>query len=217
MVLHARNKRSAVDPQNQRGLSYLCGIKDVQGNPDEVSLEFIQPVVDVSFDGYAKLNDYHQLLHCIEVGKSIAGVQSQTVNILSYGNATGADQQIIVPIGYNFVSWGFKVHVTVDAAGAAALHNKWFSMELEMIHPVGNYVTKWHAGDYFVSGVQQYHPGYHYSENITREHLHVIPAGCALIFVVWIHDGSNFPANTTLHYCLMGQAVPEGAAIPYAV
>lgn len=215
MMLHNRDKRSAVDPRNQRGLEYILGINEPQVNPDEVDLSDIKPVIDMNMEGYARLNDYNNLIGCTQAGGvSVAGLQTRTWRVLSVQNAVGADQQILVPVGMNFVSWGIKVYLQTDAAGAAVLAGKYISLEFEMITPLGYNVTKYHGTGHCSASVELYAPGHFEFTPMDRTQICIVPAGCAMQFTWWVQDGTNFPANTDVYYNWVGQAVPEGAPIP---
>jgi len=218
LMMDSRAKRSAIDPRNQRGLEYTLGIKEPQSNPDEVDLTDVKPVIDMNMQGYARLNDYTKLLECHEsMGDPISGLQTKTWRCLSVQNAVGAEPQILVPVGHNFVSWGIKVYLFTNAAGAAALAGKYISLEFEMITPTGQNVTKYHGVTQCNAGILLYAPGHYWLHRLTREHICVVPAGCAMQFTWWLQDGTNFPANTEIFYTWVGQAIPEGAPIPMGI
>lgn len=216
-MLHSRDRRSAIDMGGQRGLAYITGINEPQTNPEEVETNSIKPVIDMAFNGFAKLNDYDHLIDCAESGSTIAGLQTKTWRVLSYGNASGADQQIVVPVGYNFLVWGIKQHIYFDAAGAAAYNGKYISSEVLMTTPTGTEITKWHGTGHVSSSAVLYAPGHYEFSPLTRENVCVIPAGSILTIVWWSQDGSNFPANTDVIYAIVGQAFPVGAPMPYGI
>lgn len=218
--LQSRNLRSSVDPRNMRGLPYVLGVKGVQSNPDEVDLATTQPVIDMNMEGFARLNDYDRLLSCQSVAllTPLVGLQTKTVRILSVQNAVGADAQILVPVGYNFLVWGAKAYYILNAAGAAALAGEYVSLEIEMITPLNVNITKYHGTGHVSASCEQYHPGHYEYSPLTRENLCVVPAGCALTLTVWIQDGAlTFPAASYLRWAMVGQAMPEGAPMPVAV
>lgn len=218
MMLHDKNKRSAVDPRNMRGIEYVLGVKETQTNPDEVDLTDVKPVIDMNMEGYARLNDYDQLLECYTpVAVSISGLSTKTWRCLSVQNPVGLDPQIVVPVSYNFLSWGIKVYLQTNAAGAAALAGKYISLEFEMFTPFGRTITKYHGTTQCVAGVQLYAPGHYWLHGLTRENICLIPAGCAMQFTWWLQDGTNFPANTGVYYSWCGQAFPAGAPIPMGI
>jgi hypothetical protein len=218
MMLHDKDKRSAVDPRNMRGLEYILGIKETQSNPDEVDLSDVKPVIDMNMEGYARLNDYDRLLECYtSVPVSVAGQQTHTWRCLSVQTPVGLDPQIVVPVSYNFYFWGIKVFLMTDNAGAAAMNGTWQTLEFEMITPLGHNVTKYYSTMKMDSGILHYAPGHYDALPLTRENLYLIPAGCALQFTWWRQFGGNFPANTTVSYSMCGQAVPPGAPIPWGV
>lgn len=202
-----------INPRNQGGLRYLFDIADPQSNPEFVDMGAIQPVIDTNFNGFAKLNDYTKTESCEQLSDSIAGVQTKTWRILSYGNASGADTQVVVPVGHNYVVWGIKQHIYFDAAGATAFSGKYISSELLMTGPDGVQTTSWHGTGHVSSGCLLYAPGHYEFSQLTRENVRILPAGSILELVWWVQDGSNFPANTVVRYALAGQAVPEGAPL----
>lgn len=206
-----------INPGNQQGLRYLFDIADPQSNPENIDMTAIQPVVDMNFGGFAKLHDYTNLLSCAEPASSIAGVQSKTWTILCYGNATTADQQVIVPVGHHFVSFGIKMHIYFNAAGAAAVNGKYISSEVLMIAPSGTEITRYHMTFVAASGCLLYAPGFQNTEVINRQHLCVVPAGSKINVVFWLQDGTNFPAATVVRYALVGQAIPVGSPLPIGV
>lgn len=216
-MLHSRDKRSSCDMGGQRGLAYLLGVNEPQTNPEECAVDTVQPVIDMSMQGYAKLNDYSKFIDCEESGDTIAGAQTKTWAVLSYGNARGATEQIVVPVGYNYLIWGIKQHIYFDGAGATAFNGKYISSELLMTGPGGVQVTKWHGTCHVSSSAVLYAPGHYELAPLTRQNLYVVPAGCIIDLVWWAQDGSNFPANTDVIYAIMGQAFPQGAPIPAGI
>lgn len=203
-----------INPRNQGGLRYLFDLVDPQSNPERIDMGAIQPVIDMNFSGYAKLNDYDKLEDCEEPSSSIAGVQTKTWRILSYGNDDGSgDTQLVVPVGHNFIVWGIKMHIYFNAAGAAAFSGKYISSEVLAIMPTGAEVTKWHGTGHVSSGCLLYAPGHYEFAPLTRNELCIIPAGTVLNLVWWAQDGSNFPGTTVVRYAIVGQAVPEGAPL----
>lgn len=208
---------SLINPRNQGGLRYIFDLVDPQSNPETIDMTAIQPVVDFNFGGFVKLNDYENLEGCTEAGSSIAGVQTKTWRILSYGNAVGVTQQVVVPVGYNAVIWGIKQHLLYDAAGAAAVNGKYASSEILMTCPNGVQITKYHGCGQQFTGTQLYAPGNHYFEPLTRTNICVVPAGCVLDLVWWLQDGTNFPANTVVVYAVTAQCFPVGAPLPIGI
>lgn len=209
-----------ISPRNQRGLAYLFEIKEDQTNPEYIDMGAIAPVIDMNFGGYAKMHDYTNLLYCAEAGSTIGGLQTKTWNILSYGNATGADQQIVVPVGYNTIIWGIKCYLQTDAAGAGALSAKYFNCNIKMVCPIGGGtdVTKWRATFIGHTGVQLYQPGG--ADNVpplNRNDLYIVPDACKLTMVWWMQDGSTFPANTNIIYHIVAQSFPIGAPLPQGI
>lgn len=203
-----------INPGNQQGLRYLFDIADPQSNPEKIDMSAIQPVIDMGFDGYARMHDYGRLLSAQVDAASIAGVQTKTWDILCYGNKSTVDVQIEVPIGNHFVVWGTKLHIYFNSAGAAAFNGKYISGQLSMICPDGSKVCKWHATGHVSSSCLLYGPGHYEFSELTRENLYIVPAGCKLQVSWWVQDGSNFPANTTVEYRITGQYIPCGAPIP---
>lgn len=211
--------RSTIDMRGARGLSYVLGINNVQTNPDEADLSFVQPVIDMSMCGYSRLNDYTRLMGIAEPGSSIAAAQTKTWRILSHGNAVGVDRQVVVPVGHNFVIWGIKQHLYYNAAGAAADNGKYISSEILMNCPTspGVQVTKYHGTGHVSSNCLLYAPGHYEFSCMSRENVYVVPAGCSLDLVWWKQDGTMFPANTVVVYAIVGQAFPDGAPIPQMI
>lgn len=208
---------TSINPRNQKGLQYLFDINDPQSNPESIDMQAIQPTIDMSFGGVARLHDYENLLSVAQSGSSIAGVQTKTWQILSPGNAVGADNQIVVPVGYHFVSWGLKTNLYFDAAGIAAFAGKYCSCEVLLFTPNNDEIIKYHGTELTASGVRLYAPGFRTTENITRNHICVIPAGCRIRLVWWSQDGTVFPANTVVRYYWAGQAFPVGSPLPQCV
>lgn len=210
---------SLINPQNQKGLRHVFDIKDPQLNPEHVDMGAVQPVIDMSFNGFAKLNDYSLLQGITESGDTIAGVQTKTWRVLSYSNSFGATTQIVVPPNHNFLIWGIKQHIYFNAAGAAAFNGKYISSELLMNCPDsgGTQITKWHGTGHVSSGCLLYAPGHFEISPLTKENIQVIPADCTLDIVWWAQDGSIFPANTVVVYAIAGQAFPVGAEALRAV
>lgn len=174
----------------------------------------IQPVVDMQFGGFAKLNDYGKQQSCTQLSSSIAGVQSKTWRVLSYGNAVGADTQLVVPVGHNFHLWGHKMDIYFNAAGAAAFNGKYISCEFLWWTPDGTELCKYHGTCHVSSGCLLYAPGHYELRALNMADMQVIPAGTQMDLVWWCQDGSNFPAVTRVKYCLYGIAYPEGAPLP---
>lgn len=203
-----------INPGNQQGLRYLFDIADPQSNPDQIDMTSIQPVIDMSFMGYARLHDYGRLLSAEAELLSVAGIQTKTYDILSYGNKTTADVQIEVPVGNHFVVWGTKLHIYFNAAGAAAYNTKCISGQVNMICPDGSKLCKWHATGHVSSSCLLYGPGHYEFAELTRNNLYIVPAGCKLQVVWWSQDGTKFPAGTTTEYRITGQYIPCGAPIP---
>lgn len=203
-----------INPGNQQGLRYLFDIVDPQSNPEHIDMNAIQPVIDMNFGGFAKLNDYGRQQSCTEPTSSIAGVQSKTWRILTYGNASGVTQQVVVPVGHNFHLWGHKLDIYFDAAGAAAFANKWITCEILWWTPNGTELCKYHASWQCANGYQLFAPGGKGAPPLNQSDMQVIPAGTNVDLVFWSQDGSNFPANTRVKYCLYGIAYPNGAPIP---
>lgn len=203
-----------INPGNQQGLRYLFDIADPQSNPEKIDMSAIQPVIDMSFCGYAKLHDYGRLLSAAQPLVSIAGVQTKTFEILCYGNATTADPQIEVPVGNHFVCWGIKMLIYFNAAGATAFNGKYISMELSYFCPDGTEITKYHGTGHVSSSCLLYAPGHYEFCCLTRENVYIIPAGTTVKITFWTQDGSLFPANTQIRYAIAGQSIPCGAPIP---
>jgi len=174
----------------------------------------VQPVIDMNFGGDVRMNDYSNLFKADETF-NIAGTLTQTYRMLSYGQASGGTDQIVVPLGYHCVIWGFKIYLQFTAAGAAAFANKYISMNVKMNTPAsGVDVTKW-GGTALVPGgtCQLFGPGMGMVA-LNRNDIQVIPLGCSLDVVVWSQDGTNFPVNTNFIYQIVGQCFPAGAPIP---
>lgn len=194
-----------------RGLQYMFDINEAQSNPETLDLSNIIPTVDMGMGGHALLHDSSKYLNADgRSGSNLVGVQTKTFRVLTYGNASGADPQIVVPLNHHFVSWGMKCMFYTNAAGAAALNTKWVSVELEM-YPNTVPAVK------FIGEIQCSTSKQQYAFNITREFLQIVPAGAYLNLSIWLHDGSLFPAATELKYTLIGMAVPVGAPIPMGV
>lgn len=211
---------SNIHPENQKGLRHIFDINDMQTNPENIDMGTIQPVVDMQFMGFAKLNDYTYLLEAIETGDDLNGLQTKTYRLLSYSNPWGADNQITVPPNHNFLLWGIKVHLYLSAAGAAALAGDTVTFEINMHCPTGAVaqLVKY-RGDFPISAaVRHYAPGYLNSEVLTtKNHLQVIPADCFLNFTVWNQTGANFPLLSNIYYQLCGQAFPVGAPVQLGI
>lgn len=203
-----------INPGNQQGLRYLFDIVDPQSNPENIDMSAIQPVIDMNFGGFAKLNDYGNSQNCQQPSSSIAGVQSKTWRILSHGNAVGADQQVVVPVRHNFFLWGHKLDLYFDAAGAGAFNGKWITCEILLWCPDGTELCKYHASWQVSTGYQLYAPGGKGAPPLNMADWQVIPYGSYVELVFWVQDGSNFPANTRVKYMLYGIAYPSGAPLP---
>lgn len=210
-----------INPGRQQGLRYLFNLADPQSAPEYIDMGAIQPTIDMSFNGFAKLNDYSQLLYCEETGSNLSGLQTKTWRVLSYGQDDGSgDEQIVVPTGFNFVVWGVKQHIYMLPAQAAAMAGKYISSELLMNTPVGKQITKWHGTTQVNANVELYAPGHYWLHRLTREHIQVVPSGTSLDLVWWVQDGTNFagaPGNIECIYCIVGQAFPEGAPLPLGI
>lgn len=208
-------QRSVIDPRyGSNGLAYMLGIREAQSYPEEIDLSSITPVVDLSMGGYLRVNDSTRYQHAELVAFALGGLQTVTARILSPGNAVTATPQIIVPIGCNFAVWSVYEHIEFDAAGAAAFNGVHVASIIRMINTSGLETKKWCADWTMVNTVRILLDGMMGTEKITREHVYVVPAGCALEMTTWTQAGANFPANTTLTYRIMGQNIPVGAAIP---
>lgn len=195
------------------GLQYMFDINEPQSNPESLDMSNIIPVIDMSMGGHALLHDSDKYLSADgRSGSNLVGVQSKTFRVLTYGNASGADPQVVVPLNHHFISWGMKCMFYTNAAGAAAINNKWGSIELELFPGVGAVPAVKFIGEFLGSSLKQ-----QYAFNITREFLQIVPAGSYCQLSIWLHDGSVFPAATELKYTLIGQAVPVGAVLPLGV
>lgn len=203
-----------INPRGNKGLQSLFDISDPQANPEKIDMGAIQPVIDMQFGGFAKLNNYELQESCTELSSSVAGVQTKTWRVLSYGNAVGGDQQIVVPVGHNFHLWGHKMDIFFDAAGAGAFNGKYISTEFLWWTPDGTELCKYHGTGHVSGGCQLYAPGHYEFGKLNMSDMQVIPAGTQMDLVWWVQDGSNFPANTRVKYCLYGVAYPEGAPLP---
>jgi len=211
---------SLINPRNQQGLRYLFDIADPKSNPERIEMASIQPTIDMSFGGYAKLSDFTQLQSQGLNGVSLNGVQTFTNRILSYGNSTGIDPQIIIPIGFCAIIWGMKVHVSMSAGDAAANAGKYLQQVIKLIIPtigVNNDITKWSGAWKIDSNMTLYQPGSLGTETIHRGHLSVIPPSCGLEITTWWESGVNFPASTTLTYHIGAQCFPVGAPLPMGI
>jgi hypothetical protein len=217
MMLHRGKQRSSVDMGGQRGLSYITGINSPQTNPDEIETNSIKPVIDMAFDGWAKVNDYEHLYGETETSGLLVGLQTKTYRLLSYGTASGVDKQVVIPNGYNAVIWGLKFHVYTDAAGAAAMNGKYLSSELLMGTPAGIGIVKHHATGHCSTNVLLYAPGHYEFSPLTRDNLCAVPAGSSLTLTWWLQDGTLFPANTICRYAIVAQAFPVGAPLPIGI
>lgn len=174
----------------------------------------IQPTIDMQFGGFAKLNNYEAALSCTEPTSSIAGVQAKTWRVLSYGNASGGTKQIVVPVGNNFHLWGHKMDIYFDSVGANAFNGKWITCEILWWTPDGTELCKYHTSWQVQTGYQLFAPGGKGAARLNQSDMQVIPAGTEMDIVFWAQDGSNFPANTRVKYCLYGVAYPTGAPLP---
>lgn len=211
--------QSLINPNNQKGLRHVFEIKDTQLNPEHVDMGAVQPVIDMNFGGNATLNNYDLLQGCTEPGSSVVGVQTKTWRILSYVNASGVDQQIVVPPNHNFLIWGIKCHLYFNAAGAAAIAGKYFSIEIKMICPDSGSteVSKYHGTNFGYAGCLLYGLGGLYFRECTKLNMQVIPADCVLEITTWVQDGTNFPNSCVMVYSIVGQAFPVGAPAPWCV
>lgn len=214
--------RVRINPVNLRGMTYLLGTIGQQSAPDYVDQSAVIPVVDVGMNGYARLNDYSNLLYCREnEGVNLAGVQTKTVRVISYViNDGSGDEQIVVPNDHNLVIWGWKMYVYTNAAGAAALNQKYMSMEVTMSVPIGGIdieITKYHGTGHCSTNVLLYAPGHYEFAPLNRNDLYIIPRTCFVEATVWLQDGTNFPANTSLYYTIVGQPFPVGMAVPWGI
>lgn len=210
--------KSHIELGGAKGIRHVLGTNDTQQNPEEVDLGTVIPVIEMGMQGHLRLNDVDNWLQA-SATTAINGVQTKTYRILSTGVAGGADPQIVLPIDENFVVWGMKFAITFDAAGAAAVNNKFISFELTV--GVG-----WGAGvelvKYFCTfqgntGILQYSPGSINTAPLDRNAIQIIPAGCYSYITMWMQDGTNFPANTTCKYRIGGISVPVGASLPLGI
>jgi hypothetical protein len=204
--------KSTINPRNQGGLRYLFDTIDPKSNPESIDMETITPVVEMSFGGYSKLNDYTNLDHCQQVADNIAGQSLLHRTMLSYGNFDGGgDPQIAYPVGYNAMVWGLKTHVKFDAAGAAAFNGKFITCVIKMYERNGIDMDKvfWTVKVETLNRI--------YQPWITRESLCIVPSECKLELWWLVQDGVNFPANTTLDYKLITQSFPIGCPFPIGV
>jgi len=203
--------RVGIEVKNRNGLRYMFQINEAQSNPEILDMTSIIPTIDMSMMGHALLDDTSKYLSCDgRTTSSVAGVQSKTFKILSYGNAVGADTQIVVPLNHHFVVWGVKILLYTNVAGAGVINNKWISIELELL--TGSVPICKYQNDFTGNSLRQ-----QYQQPLDRSNLQVVPCGCTLQLSTWIQDGTNFPANTSLQYTLVGQAVPSGAPLPLGV
>lgn len=203
---------SRINPRNQGGLRHLFDISDPDSNPETIDMTSITPVVEMSFGGYSKLNDYTTLDHCQQIGDNIAGQNSLDRTLINYGNFDGGgDPQIAIPVGYNAIVWGIKTHVKFDAAGATAFNGKYITAVLKLYSPDGIDMDKvfWTTVVHITE--RTYQPW------ITRQSICIIPAGCKLELWWLSQDGTNFPANTTLDYKLVTQSFPIGSPLPIGI
>ena len=208
--------RTLINPRNQGGLRYLFDISDPHSNPEHIEMGSIQPTIDMSMGGYARMNDYSQLKDAGLVGVALSGQQTATFNILSYGNVYGIDPQIVVPIGHCCVVWGIKMHLQMSAADAGANNGKYAQCVLQMIAPtiVSPAVTKWNGTFQVNTNQLLYSPGTRYVENITRDNVSVIPPSTRLAFTIWWETGGNFPNSAVFTYSIVGQCFPVGGPLP---
>lgn len=106
--------RTPIDPQGRHGLEHLLGINGVQSNPDRVNLDTIHPVVDMSMNGYARLNDLSNL-HSKIVSKTLAAPAANLIVwLLSYGNAQNPLlDDMVYPVGFNsrVIAINYSMHV----------------------------------------------------------------------------------------------------------
>jgi len=209
--------RSNIELRGNSALQFLLGINTPQTNPETVDLSSVNPVVEMSMQGFSHLHYTDRYLSINSTGNAMAGVQTKTYRMLSSGNAVGADTQIIVPIGCHFICFGASVTMVVDAAGSAAINNKFITCAIEMVMPNSDVVKKWRAMYLGNTNNRHYYDGVTNTEKITRNHLCVVPSSCALSLVIYTEDGSNFPANTTMEYFISGMSIPIGAPLPIGV
>lgn len=216
MQLRDHSKRTHIEMLNQKGLLYIFGMNEPQTNPDYIDLNQVQPVVDLAFDGYSKFPDTEKSQGVQNASVAINGLQTKTFRILSYGNSVGADPQIVVPVGSNFMLWGLKWYVQYNAAGAAAANGWYQSHELKMACPDGlSELEIFNDLQEITTGVQQYHLGSARVGFGSRPGMLVVPAGCQLFLTTWLQDGTKtFPAGTVATYHVYGTALPVGAPIP---
>ena len=204
--------RAKINSRNQGGLRHLFDINDPNSNPETIDMDTITPVIEMSFGGYSKMNDYSTCDHCQQVGDNIAGQSLLNRTMLNYGNYDGSgDPQIAVPVGYNTIVWGMKTHVNFDAAGAAALNGKYLTCVVKMYDINGIDMDKVFWTVPIVTANRIYQPW------ITRESIYVIPAQCKLELWWLVQDGTNFPANTKLDYKLITQSFPIGCPLPMGI
>jgi hypothetical protein len=206
-----------INPGNQKGLRHVFDILDPQSNPMYIDMSAVQPVIDMSFEGNARLNDYDNNLYCEETGDSIAGVQTKTYRLLSYSNLSGVTTQIVVPPNRNFLLWGMKFHIFFSGAGAVAFNGKYINCEIKFVCPaIGGgapEIAKYLGEAQCKTGVQLYGPGGGMVE-FTRNNIQIVPADTQIDMVWWVQDGSNFPANTVVVYTLYGQSFLLGSPCP---
>jgi len=206
--------RSNIELKGNSALTFLLGINSVVSNPAEIDLSTVNPVIDMGMSGYSYLHDSTRYLSLFD-GAGLAGLQTKTMRILTQGNAFGANPQLVYPIGCHFVVFSCTFTMVVDAAGAAAINNKYIIAALEMGLPNTSIVTKkWRGQITGDTACKHYFDGMQRVEKINRDHLYILPSGSNLSYVIYVDDGTNFPANTTFEYHLTGMAVPVGAPLP---
>jgi hypothetical protein len=215
------NRRPLIEGKSSKGLEYIFGIKEMQSYPDNLNLDMVQPVIDLSMGGNALLHDSAKY-KCESMSESIAGANNFSFPLISYNTPVGITTQVVYPINHHFVVWGISILVSFDAAGAAAFNTIDFASCIRLYQPAGQYVDKWFGEFVGATNVRLYFDGLQKSgsamnEKITKNHINVCPAGCRMTIEIFTQAGANFPANTTFNVRTQGQAVPIGAPLPLCV
>lgn len=211
---------SNIELRGNQALQFLLGVNTPQTNPEKIDMSTVNPVVEMSMQGFSNLHYSDRYMALAATGENLTGLQTKTVRILSQGNSgipPFNQPQIVFTLGCHFVVFGCTFTVATNAAGAAALNNKNMTANVEMIMPDGTIIKKWRGQLLGDSTLQHYYDGMQRTEKINRQHICIVPSGCSLNIVIYIEDGTAFPAGTTLEWSIAGMNIPIGAPLPIGI
>jgi hypothetical protein len=142
-----QERRTTIDPQGKHGMEHLLGINSAQINPDYVNLSTVQPVVDMSMQGHARIYDpdnERYNIQTVSLGGGAAGVVAEW--IISHGNHQAAgNDDLVYDINHTLriIALWYMVHIEDTQA---LLQGRSYRIDLQIERgAMGQYVPFWTA------------------------------------------------------------------------